>query len=317
MTSAVGAAQAKSKSQPQSAVPGRIILSRKGWDSKAGGFPNPILPDGFPLSLPIPDENSGITYGDLYLPDGRKKLGELVQQLSNGNHKPNRHVHLDPDIRENALKRRSFRAAFGQSGPAQTHLFKQNVRLDEAGQCNDLFLYFGRYREIVEQHGRWHYRRGAAEIQLIFGWLQVGDIIPLANGRPAWAKDHPHCVPSQIVLKELRNQKENNNTLYAARPELSFCSKPGAGVFQHFDTQNGDPKRLTNPNSPASLWRLPGFFHRNGLKLFSNIGANTVWARDGNSWLVQRRGPGQEFVLETKGREEETLEWLRILFATA
>jgi hypothetical protein len=49
---------------------------------------------------------------------------------------------------------------------------------------------------------------------------------------------------------------------------------------------------------------------------FSNIGEKANWTRDGGSWLVQRRGPGQEFVLETKGREKETLEWLQSLFTT-
>lgn len=315
MTSAVGAAQARSK--PQVEVPGRIILSRKGWDSKAGGFPNPILPGGFPLSLPIPDWNSGITYGDLYLPDGRKMLGDLVQQLSKGKIPPGHHVHLDPDIRENATKRKAFRAAFGQSGAAQSHLHKQYVRVNEAGHCNDLFLYFGRYREVLEENGRWLYKPKTKDVQFVFGWLQVGEIISLTNSVPKWAKHHPHCIPSKIVLNELGKQRINNNTLYAAREKLSFLEKPGAGVFQYFDISNADPKRLTCLEGPASRWRLPEFFRRRDLTRFSNIGEKANWTRDGDSWLVQRRGPGQEFVLETEGREQETLEWLHSIFATA
>jgi hypothetical protein len=313
MTSAVGAAQAKDKSQ----VPARIILSRKGWDSKAGGFPNPVLQDGFPLSLPIPDGNSGIKYGDLYLPDGRKVVGELVRQLSKGKYGPDSHVHLDPDIRENAIQRRSFRAAFGQCGAAQSHLRNENVLLDAAGLCNDLFLYFGRFREVIEEAGRWSYRRGAPDVQLIFGWLQVGEIFTLANGGPDWAQHHPHCVVSEIVQNELGTRRENNNTLYSARSELTFCNKPGAGVFQYFDSPNGDPKRLTCAEGPASRWRVPALFRRDDLRRFSNIGEKANWTRDGDSWLVQRRGPGQEFVLETKGRERETLEWLQSIFNTA
>lgn len=38
----------------------KFILSRKGMDSAAGGFANPILPDGTLLSLPIPDDSTGI-----------------------------------------------------------------------------------------------------------------------------------------------------------------------------------------------------------------------------------------------------------------
>ena len=37
----------------------KIILSRKGFDSANGEQPNPILPDGTLLSLPIPDPEKG------------------------------------------------------------------------------------------------------------------------------------------------------------------------------------------------------------------------------------------------------------------
>ena len=44
----------------------KVILSRKGMDSEAGGIPSPILPDGTLLSLPIPDNTSGQKYSELY-----------------------------------------------------------------------------------------------------------------------------------------------------------------------------------------------------------------------------------------------------------
>lgn len=40
----------------------KVVLSRKGMDSRAGGIPSPILPDGTLLSLPIPNEKSGVPY---------------------------------------------------------------------------------------------------------------------------------------------------------------------------------------------------------------------------------------------------------------
>jgi len=295
-------------------APARIILSRKGWDSKAGGWPSPILPGGIVMSLPIPDCDSGITYDDLYLPDGRKLVGKMVHQLSSGRVKPQDHVHLDPDIRENAIKRTTFQAAFGQCGAAQTHLVNEGVIPDEAGKNNDLFLFFGRYQEVIEHNGVWQYRPQTRDVQIIFGWLQVDQIVPLVKGFPSWAKSHPHCIPSRIVRAELGNRKVDNNTLYVARPRLSFCSKPGAGVFDHFDSQNGDPKRLTRNGSLASLWKLPGFFRDEKCKRLSNIGDGTRWTPDQDSWLVQRKGPGQEFVLETKGREKEVMAWLNTLF---
>lgn len=43
----------------------KVVLSRKGMDSRAGGIPSPILPDGMLLSLPIPNEKSGVPYDAL------------------------------------------------------------------------------------------------------------------------------------------------------------------------------------------------------------------------------------------------------------
>ena len=51
----------------------KIVLSRKGFDSAAGGVASPILPDGKMLSLPIPDRSSPITYADIS--KAKTKLG--------------------------------------------------------------------------------------------------------------------------------------------------------------------------------------------------------------------------------------------------
>ena len=42
----------------------KIILSRKGFDSKFGGMASPILPDGTLLSLPIPS-NDDVKFSEL------------------------------------------------------------------------------------------------------------------------------------------------------------------------------------------------------------------------------------------------------------
>jgi hypothetical protein len=58
----------------------KIILSRKGFDSAAGGYPSPLfIEENRLLSLPIPEDNdsnyidTGITYKNLaliiYFPD--------------------------------------------------------------------------------------------------------------------------------------------------------------------------------------------------------------------------------------------------------
>jgi len=75
----------------------KVILSRKGMDSEAGGIPSPILPDGTLLSLPIPDNTSGQKYSELYY--NGQSLQEIIHQLKpRFNFSKNPTCHLDPDI---------------------------------------------------------------------------------------------------------------------------------------------------------------------------------------------------------------------------
>ncbi|MEQ1847949.1 MAG: hypothetical protein ABL983_20505, partial [Nitrospira sp.] len=94
----------------------RIILSRKGFDSSAGGVPSPIFEDGSLLSLPIPDDRSSIKYQDIAFPG--LSFSSLVEQLTKGVVKRTHGAHLDPDIRCSALGERhpSWRGVFGQVG---------------------------------------------------------------------------------------------------------------------------------------------------------------------------------------------------------
>ena len=72
----------------------KIIISRKGTDSAAGGIPAPILPDGRLLSLPIPQKGMKPGYADLSF-DGLK-LSRIMSQL--GGKGARGGCHLDPDL---------------------------------------------------------------------------------------------------------------------------------------------------------------------------------------------------------------------------
>lgn len=54
-------------------------------------------------------------------------------------------------------------------GSAQSHLANEGVGV------GDVFLFFGWFREVEQQQGRWRYARRALNIHSLFGWLQVGD----------------------------------------------------------------------------------------------------------------------------------------------
>ncbi|NCB03524.1 MAG: hypothetical protein EOM67_15440 [Spirochaetia bacterium] len=57
----------------------KVILSRKGFDSKYGGRPSPILPDGTLLSLPIP-YSQGRAYSELSY--AGQTYEEIIKQLN-------------------------------------------------------------------------------------------------------------------------------------------------------------------------------------------------------------------------------------------
>ena len=130
----------------------RIIFSRKGFDSAAGGGPSPIV-EGRPISLPIPDAKglSPVTYGDL-------GLGEHAARASRGRLSGGDACHFDPMFRADGT------AILGQCHAAQGHLVKQGVRE------GDVFVFFGLFDGPDE--GR-HHR--------IFAYLQVEQRIDLTT----------------------------------------------------------------------------------------------------------------------------------------
>ena len=145
----------------------KIIFSRKGFDSSAGGGPSPIV-NGRPVSLPIPAGTaSRTTYGAL-------GLGEHAAKASRGRFGPDDLCHHDPMFLPDGT------CAFGQHSAAQTHLEGQGVG------PGDVFVFFGLFAE--EETSEPHHR--------IFGYLRVEEMITLSDGVPLTMIDidHPHAL---------------------------------------------------------------------------------------------------------------------------
>ena len=298
----------------------KIVLSRKGFDSGTGKTPSPVFPDGQILSLPIPAPRkypvSSKRFRDVLWDD--RSLAPLVECLSEV--QGEQWCHLDPDLRAEGLPRQpEWRAAFGQVDGSQTHLANQGVCRD------DLFLFFGSFRQVEEDgRGGWCYVRTAPVVDLIFGWLQVGEMLVLdtdadrdhALGRYPWLSDHPHLNGS------LRRAGKNNR-IYVATPNLSVAGigvtgVTGGGVFQTKDsrlilTESEEIDR--GAACRRSYWNLSQWF----------------WPADGPSRIrrkVKKRrrdergvyvnavGPGQEFVVDVDG-VPEAITWLHELFESA
>lgn len=280
----------------------KLILSRKGFDSSAGGVASPILPDGAMFSLPIPSTHSPIRYQDITL-CGRS-LGHVVPDLTKGRTKADCRTHFDPDLAPGALPRQSgWRGLFGQGGGEQKVLANKGVG------AGDLFLFFGWFRR-VEQYGEaFRFVRDAADIHVLCGWLQIDAVFDVARDReriPSWASYHPHMKNSEHMTQ---------NTLYVARERLTLdgvdTDVPGAGVFPRYD----DRLRLTKPGASRSRWSLPAWFHpgpdRPPLGYHGN---SSLWARAGDRVELKSVARGQEFVLDV-ARYPEALSWIREIVA--
>ena len=273
----------------------RLILSRKGFDSAAGGCPNPVFPDGSFYALPIPDDRSRVTYGDLNV--GGRNIGQLVNSLTGRRHWRRRGAHLDPDLIADVYPRQpGWRPLLGQAGAAQGHLRNQQVGV------GDLFLFFGLFRPVVRQGRGWRFDPGAPAFHALWGWLQVGQVQPvdgLDAAQRAWAGYHPHC----------HGEADPLNTLYLAADALDLpgtVNRPGAGTFP----QLTDALRLTAPDARSpSQWRLPGDFYPGARPPLSFHGNPGRWAVAGQHCQLQAAARGQEFVLDCQ-QYPGVVDWL-------
>lgn len=275
----------------------KLILSRKGFDSSAGGCPSPVFPDGSFYALPIPDKKSRITYQELSYQG--VNIGKLVADLTGDPRRFAHYAHLDPDLIPDVYPRATdWRPLLGQSGSAQGHLRKQEVGV------GDVFLFFGLFRRVEKCGEGWRFIKSAPPFHALWGWLQIGQIHKvdqLAEEELAWARYHPH----------FHGQLDASNTLYLASETLRLggmdIGLPGAGTFR----QMHDRYRLTAPGiSSPTLWRLPGFFYPNSsgftLSFHSNL---SRWSKAGEYCHLMSASRGQEFVLETAAYPE-TVSWL-------
>lgn len=286
----------------------KIILSRKGFDSSNGGCASPIFPDGRLVSLPIPASNAPTNFSDVSF-DGLS-VGQVVTDLSKGNVLPDSPTHLDPDLSDETLPRQEgWLPAFGQTGAAQAHLNSQGV------EVGDLFLFFGWFRRVEKNaRGMWQFVAGAPDCHVIFGWLQVGEILRVgtntrefADSYP-WLAQHPH----------LNGERSDSNTIYVASQNLGLSGSTqlrqlaGGGAFRDISKA----RTLTAPNQTTrSLWRLPAFFVPSGNGRALSYHADPArWKSDDEGWVrLQSVAKGQEFVMELPDINEKS-NWLDAIF---
>lgn len=281
----------------------KIVLSRKGFDSSAGGVPSPILPDGRLRSLPIPDPESPLRYCDIR--GDSPRIASLVTQLAPALRRTDR-AHLDPDLcADHSERPPGWRPAFGQAGAALGHLDKHAV-----GE-GDLFLFFGWFRAVERRGRRWRYAPEAPDLHVIYGWLQVGEMVDLDRTKAArpWSS-HVHC----------RRHFGGRNRLYLAPETLRLGTSdvplPGGGAWPRLSAE----RTLTRAGRSRSHWRLPHEFlpidSARGLDCLSCHTRLERWRDCGSHCELHTVPRGQEFVLDCVHRPG-VLDWLESLYAPA
>lgn len=280
----------------------RIILSRKGFDTSAGGCPSPVFPDGSFLALPIPDARSTIPYSAIHWRG--LNPGTLVKELTGNARLENHGAHLDPDLIRDSYPRASgWRPLLGQTGAAQSHLRNQGV------DVGDLFLFFGLFREVMPTEQGWRFVPEARPFHALWGWLQIGAIHTvdeLAESDLPSSRYHPH----------FRMDPDPRNTLYVAGKRLRLNGRTGktsgAGVFPTLK----EHLRLTASNAKSpTQWLLPSFFYpKKGRPPLSYHSKRARWQQTRKGCRLQAVARGQEFVLDGDAYPEAG-DWLEKLLA--
>lgn len=276
----------------------KLVLSRKGFDTTSrarhpsgpvhpyGGVPSPVFPDGSLYSLPIPGEYdyvNPVTFGDLYHGDGPGaiSIGRVVEDLTRRratSWTAGDRAFVSPNIRPPLLWQvDGHEGMFAQGVPSQFgHLQNQGVT------TGDLFLFFGIFRMVTDVRGGWRFLPKAPSRHILFGWLQVGFV---EDDRPGG------CGPWFVASERL---------------ELGTgVDAPGFGIFPRVN----DRLVLTRPGGRPSEWRLPRWFYPEPPREPLTGHPSHMWTRDEHHAHVQRRGPGQEFVLDL-GEYPEAVDWV-------
>jgi Nucleotide modification associated domain 3 len=290
----------------------KIILSRKGFDSGSGKVASPIFSSGELFSLPIPEDqalpSSNVRYGEISA--GNYWLGDIVDDLTLGQIRGDRSAHLDPDLNFSSVPRQNgWKPIFGQANAAERHL--QNHQVDKG----DIFIFFGWFKRVERVANRFRYVKGAPDLHVMFGWLQIDRRIAVRDLHqiPIWALEHPH------LDKERTSQPDS---IYIASDRLKLPDqiltdlgdRPGAGVFKTYR----DALCLTAPGQLRSHWQLPAWFyhdHEQFRLTYNQDFRRWQLAGEGSGFvLLKTPGRGQEFILNCE-HYPKAIDWLCGLFS--
>ncbi|MDD5463257.1 MAG: hypothetical protein PHG00_16820 [Methylococcales bacterium] len=258
----------------------KIIFSRKGSDSTAGGFPSLIFPDNQLFSIPIPSNPSHCDYSRLTFKYEDEPIQNILNQVTknkirNGSRyecdyaQAVQGCHHDPMV-----IKETDRFSLGQTGRTESHLRNQEISSD------DIFIFYGWFKRIALVDGHWMYDHNERDIHLIWSWMTVDEVIKLDSSDQVYSAlkkfpelhVHPHLAPG-----------------WSSIPNSIYLSK------KHSLPRFSEIRCLTDMKSydGRSRWRLPVCF--NQPQAFTYLKS---FSPENNDVIMSYRGYGQEFVLD-------------------
>lgn len=202
----------------------KIILSRKGFDTKNGGMPSWVMPDGGVASLPIPSgEGEPTDYADLHY--NGTYYSQIMHNLFNIYCYDPCHLDPDLDVSRHVNPPKNWKPGFGQCDTSLSYL------MNSVGvEPGDLFLFFGWFHFIEQFKGIYQYVKEGKDFfdnhdfHLVWGYLQVGEIL-------FDFKEKSKRMPWHSHAQDFR-ENDPNDAIFVASEKLSFAPHmPGAGIL--------------------------------------------------------------------------------------
>ncbi len=233
-------------------------------------------------------------------------LGGLLHDLSRGEHSIDTRIHHDPELLNHRGHLQNWRPSLGQTGAAHGHLAKQGVG------SGDVVLFFGWFRQVERVGGQWRYVPTAPNLHVLFGWLEVDDVLPIVLERERCLASYPLIASHPHVVSPERYSHRNNHLYMGAERSRFILGRHGGGYFSRFSPQ----LQLTARGGSRALWRVPEWMvPGQGRRALTYHVDPARWTLGSGHALVQTVGKGQEFVLHCDDYPEAR-DWLSGLIAS-
>ena len=136
------------------------------------------------------------------------------------------------------------------------------------------------FRETEIKNGKLSYIKGAPIRHIIYGYMEIGEVIKDDKEIASKYNWHPHSIEPFYT----------NNRIYLSKKCSTF----------HYD----DALVLTQKDQPSrSVWKLPSFFAQKGISI--SWQGHTHPIIKGDSCILKTASRGQEFVITTDTKEQE------------